>query len=399
VTETAEGPLAGLRVLDLATIFAGPFTATLLGDFGAEVIKVEHPRRGDPLRTQGQSKDGVGLWWKSVSRNKLCVTLDLSKPEGQDILRRLAAAADVLIENFRPGVMERWSLSYADLSSVNPGLVMLRVTGFGQFGPYSQRAGFGTLAEAMSGFAHITGESEGPPTLPPLALADGIAGLAGAAAVMFALRHRDQGGGGQEIDLSLLEPILTVLGNQPIVYDQLGEVQGRVGNRTPISAPRNTYRTREGRWVAVSASADTVAARVLTLVGRPDLTEQLWFATGGGRAEHADELDAAVAAWIAARDSDEVVREFEAAGAAVAPIYDVADVMADPQVKALEAITTVEDEELGPIKMQNVMFRMLRTPGRIRWTGRRLGQDNELIYGRLGIGSDRLDELKVAGVI
>jgi crotonobetainyl-CoA:carnitine CoA-transferase CaiB-like acyl-CoA transferase len=399
VTEPAEGPLAGLRVLDLATIFAGPFTATLLGDFGAEVVKVEHPRRGDPLRTQGQSKDGIGLWWKSVSRNKLCVTLDLSKPEGQEILRRLAAEADVLIENFRPGVMERWNLAYSNLSSVNPGLVMLRVTGFGQFGPYAQRAGFGTLAEAMSGFAHITGEPDGPPTLPPLALADGIAGLAGAAAVMFALRHRDQGGRGQEIDLSLLEPILTVLGNQPIVYDQLGDVQGRVGNRTPISAPRNTYRTREGRWVAVSASADTVAARVLTLVGRPDLTLQSWFGTGGGRAEHADELDAAVAAWIAARNTDEVVREFEAAGAAVAPIYDVADVVADPQVKALEAITTVEDEDLGPIKMQNVMFRMLSTPGRIRWTGRRLGQDNERVYGRLGIGADRLEELKAAGVI
>jgi crotonobetainyl-CoA:carnitine CoA-transferase CaiB-like acyl-CoA transferase len=386
-------------VLDLATIFAGPFAATLLGDFGAEVIKVEHPRRGDPLRTQGQSKNGVGLWWKSVSRNKLCVTLDLSRAEGQAILRQLAAGADVLIENFRPGVMERWNLSYASLSSLNPGLVMLRVTGFGQFGPYAQRAGFGTLAEAMSGFAHITGEPDGPPTLPPLALADGIAGLAGAAAVMFALRHRDLGGSGQEIDLSLLEPILTVLGNQPIVYDQLGEVQARIGNRTPISAPRNTYRTREGRWVAVSASADTVAARVLALVGRPDLSQQPWFRTGGGRAEHADELDAAVAGWIATRDSDEVVREFEAAGAAVAPIYDVADVIADPQVKALEAITTVDDEDLGPMKMQNVMFRMLGTPGRIRWTGRRLGQDNELVYGRLGIASERLSELRAAGVI
>jgi crotonobetainyl-CoA:carnitine CoA-transferase CaiB-like acyl-CoA transferase len=386
-------------VLDLATIFAGPFTATLLGDFGAEVIKVEHPRRGDPLRTQGQSKDGHGLWWKSVSRNKLCVTLDLSKVEGQEILLQLAAGADVLIENFRPGVMERWNLPYERLSAVNRGLVMLRVTGFGQSGPYSQRPGFGTLAEAMSGFAHITGQPEGPPTLPPLALADGIAGLAGAAAVMFALRHRDFGGTGQVIDLSLLEPILTVLGNQPTVFDQLGEVQGRVGNRTPISAPRNTYRTREGRWVAVSASADTVAARVLALVGRPDLTEKPWFQTGGGRAAHADELDSAVGAWIAARDSAEVVRAFEGAGAAVAPIYDIADVMADPQVKALEAITTVDDEDLGPIKMQNVMFRMLGTPGHIRWSGRRLGQDNELVYGRIGIGPERLAALRSAGVI
>jgi len=251
----------------------------------------------------------------------------------------------------------------------------------------------------MSGFAHITGQPDGPPTLPPLALADGIAGLAGAAAVMFALHHRQRTGEGQVIDLSLLEPILTILGNQPTVYDQLGIVQQRIGNRTPTSAPRNTYKTRDGRWVAISASADSVAKRVLGLVGRPDLAAQPWFQTGGGRAQHADELDEPVAAWIAARDLAEVLGGFEEAGAAAAPIYDIADVMSDAQVQALEAITTVEDDDLGPIKMQNVMFRMLTTPGRINWAGRRLGQDNELVYSRLGIGPERLAELRSLGVV
>src|SRR5918911_1568429 len=271
-------PLAGVRVLDAATLFAGPLVATFLGDFGADVIKIEHPK-GDPIRTHGYAKNGVPLWWKMVGRNKRAITLNFSKPDGQALLCELVKTADVLIENFRPGTLERWGGGPDRLMAANPRLVLVRTTGFGQFGPYAQRPGFGTLAESMSGFAHITGQPDGPPTLPPLALADGIAGLAGAAAVMFALHHRARTGQGQVIDLSLLEPILTVLGNQPTVYDQLGIVQQRIGNRTPTSAPRNTYKTRDRRWVAVSASADSVAERVLRLVGRPDLTSQPWFKT------------------------------------------------------------------------------------------------------------------------
>ncbi|HET9016751.1 MAG TPA: CoA transferase [Thermomicrobiaceae bacterium] len=395
----APGPLAGIRVLDIATLFAGPMIAAFLGDFGADVIKVEHPT-GDSVRRHGYTKDGVSLWWKVIGRNKRAVTLNLSRPEGQELLLRLVADADVLIENFRPGTLERWNLGPERLLAVNPRLIVARVTGFGQVGPYAGRPGFGTLAESMSGFAHITGEPDGPPTLPPFALADGIAALAGTSAVAFALFSRDaRGGTGQVIDLAIIEPILALLGPQPTVYDQLGIVQGRTGNRSSSNAPRNTYRTRDGRWVAVSTSAQSIAERVMRLVGRPDLIDQPWFATGGTRAEHADELDAAVGGWIARHDLDEVMRAFEAAEAAVAPIYDVADVMRDPQYAALASIVELPDEDLGTLKLQNVLFRMLGTPGAVRWAGRRLGQDNAAVYGELGLSAERLAELRAKGVI
>ena len=393
-----SGPLAGLRVLDVATLFAGPLAATMLGDFGAEVIKIEHPR-GDPVRGHGASKNGVGLWGKVIGRNKAAITLYLGAPEGQELFRRLVADADVVIENFRPGTLERWGLGYDELSTVNPGLVLARVTGFGQTGPYAKRPGFGTLAEAMSGFAAITGEPDGPPTLPPFGLADGIAALTAAFAIMTALRARERTGRGQVVDLAIIEPILTVVGPQPTVYDQLGVVQPRYGNRSSNNAPRNTYRCRDGQWVAISTSAQSIAERVMRLVGRPEFLDEPWFASGAERAEHADELDAAVAAWIADRDRDEVVAAFEKAEAAVAPIYDVRDVLTDPQYAALGSITTVDDEELGPLRMQNVLFRLSDTPGEIRTAGPRLGQHTAEILGRYGVTAERLADLRERGVV
>ena len=397
---TSTGPLTGLRVLDLGTVYAAPIAAMLLGDYGADVIKVEHPR-GDPARTHGWNREGHGLWWKVIARNKRTVTLNFSKPEGQDILKRLVAGADVLIENFRPGVMEKWNLGPDDLFAINPHLVILRVTGFGQTGPYAKRRAFGTLAEAMSGFAHQTGQEDGPPTLPPFGLADGVAGITGALAVMLALYHRDAGGGaGQVIDVSLLEPLLGILGPGPTVFDQLGVIAGRHGNRSPNNAPRNTYLTRDGRWVAISASATSVAERVMRLVGRPDIAEKPWFSSAGERSRRSEMLDAAVAKWIMARDLDEVVRAFEEAGAALAPIYDVEQLVNDPQVIARDAITTVHDEDLGTLKMQNLMFRLGVTPGQIRRPGRRLGQDNAEVYGELlGLDGDKLDRLREEGVL
>jgi formyl-CoA transferase len=276
---------------------------------------------------------------------------------------------------------------------------MLRTTAFGQFGPYAHRPGFGTIAESMSGFAAITGQPDGPPTLPPFGLADGIAGLAGTIATMFALYNRDaRGGAGQVVDLAIIEPILTILGSQPTVYDQLGIIQQRTGNRSANNAPRNTYRTRDGKWVAISTSAQSIADRVLRLVGHPEVLDEPWFRSGAERARHADALDAMVGSWIAERDQDEVIRAFEAAEAAVAPIYDVADVMVDPQFAALESILDMPDEDLGSVKMQNVLFRMLGTPGRIRWTGRRIGQDTDAVLGELGIPPERVAELRTQGV-
>jgi formyl-CoA transferase len=391
--------LEGLRVIDAATLFAGPLAATILGDFGADVIKVEHPK-GDPVRNHGYQKNGVPLWWKMIGRNKRAVTLNLSKPDGQAMMRRLLETADVLIENFRPGTLERWDLSPERLHDKNPGLVIARVTGFGQEGPYRNRPGFGTLAEAMSGFASITGEPDGPPTLPPFGLADGITALATAVATMIALRAREQTGRGQVVDLAIIEPILTLLGPQPIWFDQLGIIQQRTGNRSVNNAPRNTYRTRDGRWVAISTSAQSVAERVMKLVGHPDVIDQPWFASGAERAQHADELDEKVGGWIADRDCDHVIKAFEEADAAVAPIYDIRDVMSDPQYRALGSIATVQDDELGPVKMQNVMFRMSETPGQIHWAGRAIGADNEEVYREfLGLGADDLRELREKGVI
>ena len=394
-----RGPLTGLRVLDISTVYAAPITAMLLGDFGAEVVKVEHPN-GDPARTHGWSKDGHGLWWKVIARNKRTVTLNLGKPAGQDLLRRLVSGTDVLVENFRPGVLEKWNLDPDDLQEINPRLVVLRVTGFGQTGPYARRRAFGTLAEAMSGLAHQTGHEDGPPTLPPFGLADGVAGITGAFAVLTALYHRDTNGGrGQVIDLSLLEPLLGILGPGPTAYDQLGAIPGRHGNRSPNNAPRNAYLTRDGRWVAISASATSVAERVMRLVGRPDVIAQPWFSSAGERARRAEQLDQAVSAWIRDRNFDDVVAAFTQAGAALAPIYDVEQLTEDPHVQAREVITTVDDEDLGPLRMQNLMVRLLGTPGRIRFPGRRLGQDNEEIYGELGLDGDDLAKLREEGVI
>lgn len=402
-TDSPSGatPLAGLRVLDVATLFAGPVIATLLADFGADVIKVEHPR-GDALRTFGWQKNGLSLWWALISRNKRCVTLNLGRPRGQDLLKQLVADADVLIENFRPGTMERWGLGYDDLKAVNPRLIMVRVTGFGQDGPYRDRPGFGTLAEAMSGFAHINGYPDGPPTLPPLALADSVCALFGTLATMFALYHRDAKGDntGQVIDLSIYEPLFWILGPQALAYDQLGIVQGRTGNRAPFAAPRNAYQAKDGSWLALSASSQSIAERVMRLVGREDLIAAPWFQGHGGRVEHADELDEVIGAWIGERSSEEVLQTFAEFQAAIAPIYSIAEIFRDPQYRARGTITTVDDPRLGPVKIQNVVPRLSKTPGRLRHLGPELGEHNREVYVEtLGYDESELAAWRVDGII
>lgn len=391
--------LNDIKVIDIATLFAGPMAATMLADFGAEVIKIEHPKNGDPVRTHGSSKNGVGLWWKMLARNKKSVTLYLGSPEGQQIFKQLIKDADVVIENFRPGTLEKWGLGYDELAKINPKLVLARVTGFGQIGPYASRPGFGTLAEAMSGFASITGTPDGPPTLPPFGLADGISALTTAYAIMTALHAREHTGKGQVIDLAIIEPILTVLGPQVIAYDQLGEIQQRRGNRSSNNAPRNTYVTSDGKWVAISTSAQAIAERVMHLVGRPELIAEPWFASGAERAKRADILDEAVGGWIKQRTRDEVIAEFEKAEAAVAPIYDITDIFKDEQFAALGTIKTVEDDELGPVKFQNVLFRLSDTPGEIRTAGPSLGKHTAEVLTSLGISAEAQAELKTKGII
>jgi crotonobetainyl-CoA:carnitine CoA-transferase CaiB-like acyl-CoA transferase len=391
--------LEGLRVLDVSTILAGPLCCQILGDHGADVIKIEHPRAGDSMRGHGPSKDGVPLWWKEISRNKRTVALDLKSASGAEVLRRLVADADVLVENFRPGTLEKWGLGPDELMRANPGLVVARITGWGQTGPYASRAGFGTLAEAMSGFAAATGEADGPPTLPTFGLADSICGIAASSAILMALRHRDATGEGQVCDLSILEPIMTAAGPAPTYYQQLGTIEERHGNRSTSNAPRNTYRTADDKWVAVSTSAQRIAERVMRLVEHPEVIDEPWFASGHGRVQHVDELDEYVGSWIAARSRDEVIKAFTEAGAAVAGVYDARDLTEDEHIRETQMLTEVEDEDLGPVLQHNVMWRLGRSPGRIRFTGRRLGQDTDAVLGELGYGDDEIDALRKEGAI
>ncbi len=360
--------LDGLRVIDMATVFAGPGAARHLADFGADVIKVESPA-GDGVRRMGwfPPEGGDSYTWKLLGRNKRATVLDLKSDAGRDAMLTLASTADVLVENFRPGTLERLGLGPDVLLARNPRLVVLRVTGFGQDGPYAARPGFATMAEAMSGFAAINGEPDGPPLLPPIALTDEVAALAGAFAVMVALRHRDATGEGQVIDVNLLESMLQMMSALPSAAAHLDYEQPRLGSGIPYTVPRGTYRCADGRWVAISTSTESIAHRVLELLGLGDDTR---FATFEGRAAHREELDQAVAEWIGARPSHEVLAAFEQAQAAIAPVYSMHDLLADPHVRARGVFVEVDG-----VVMQAPVARMSRTPGEVRWVGRPLGAD------------------------
>jgi len=396
----AVGPLSDVRVLDIASFMAAPMAAMWLGDFGADVVKVEHPN-GDPIRSWGNAKNGVPLFWKMVGRNKRSIGIDLHEAAGQALLLDLCTTADVVVENFRPGTLERWNLGYDRMRERNPALVLLSVSAFGQTGPYSSRAGFGTLAEAMSGYADITGQLDGPPTLPSFALADSITGLCGAYAVMVALHERALGSGeGQRIDLALYEPLLTVLSHIFVDYDQLGLIAERLGSRLPLAAPRNVFRTLDETWVAMSCSAQSVFERACAVIGREDLIQDERFVTNRSRIENVDQIERYFAEWIGQKTEEEVLRQFTDAGAAIAPVYTVADVFKDPHFQARENIVAVEDAELGTIRMQNVTPKLSRTPGEIRHAGPRNGEHaEEVLREWLGLAPEAIQRLRSAGVI
>jgi len=394
-------PLRGIRVIDAATLAAGPMVATMLGEFGAEVIKVEQPGAGDPLRTWGELKDGVGLFWKSMSRNKQCVTLDLRDADGQELFHRLLDVSDVFVANNRPSALVKWGLDYESVHAAHPRVVMLHVSGYGLGGPKSDRPGFGTLAEAMSGFAHVTGQPDGPPTLPPFFLADGVAAQSATAAVMLALYHRDvHGGGGQLIDVNLIEPLARLIETATLAYSHLGKIPGRVGNLLPASAPRNAYRTRDGRWLAISSASQNIALRLFRVIGRPDLVDDPHYADPVQRQERAYEVDELVAGFIAARTLDEVMDTFEQAEVAAAPVYDAQQLLADEHLRARGSFLKVDDPDLGTMTVQAPVVRLSETPGVVEHLGRGLGADNDAVFGGLlGLDAARLAALRSAGTI
>ncbi|MBN2622044.1 MAG: CoA transferase, partial [Acidimicrobiales bacterium] len=395
------GPLRGLRVVEAATLAAGPMVGTALGEFGAEVIKVEAPGSGDPMRTWGKRRDGIGLVWKSVSRNKRCVTLDLRTREGQTLFHRLLDVSDVLVVGNRPSALERWGIDYASVHAAHPHVVMAHITGYGSGGPNSDRPGYGTLAEAMSGFAHVVGQPDGPPTLPPFMLADGVASLAATYAVMMALYHRDvRGGEGQLVDVNLIEPLARLIESSTLAFDQLGTSPGRVGNRLDASAPRNAYRTADGRWIAVSSASPSIAVRVFRAIGRADLADDPGYVDPVRRQERAGEVDDLVASWVAERTLDEAMAVFEAAEVTAAPVYDAEQLLADEHLRARGTYVRVVDDDFGPVTVQAPVARLSATPGRVEHLGRALGADNDAVYGDLlGLDPDRLADLRAASVI
>lgn len=396
------GPLTGLRVLDIATIIAGPSAAALLADYGADVVKVELPGAGDGARGFPPFKDGKPLWWKVTNRGKQFVTLDLRKPEGVELLLRMLPRFDALVENFRPGTLDKWGLSKEALWAAQPRLVILRATGFGQTGPYRDRPGFARVFEAMGGLTHITGEADGEPMHAGYPVADNVGGLFGAVGLLAALwrRARDPGAPGEEIDLSLTEATLKLLEFLPIEYDQLGVVRQRSGNANQYSAPAAVYRTRDGRWVSLAGSTNALFACNCRAIGRPDLVTDPRFAHNAQRVQHAEELNGIFARWCLERSLGEVMAAFDDAKGTIAPIYSIDQIEADPQMQARHAICDVPDADFGSVRMANVVPRFASDPGEIRHSGGDLGQDNARFYAdELALPAEEFERLHAAGVI
>jgi len=401
---TAQGPLAGLKVLDLSIIVAGGTASSLMADFGAEVVKVERPGTGDPLRNWGPFANGVSLWWKVHSRNKKSITLNLGTPEGQDLLKRLVVEADALIEGFRPGAMEKWGLGPDDLLAVNPKLVMLRYSGFGQTGPYKDRPGFGTIAECMSGYIGMTGFPDTPPNLPPIPLADEIAGVFGAMAGMMALYHRDASGNpdtkGQVVDVSLFEPLFRLCIPHITMFDMLGINRERVGNDFPDAAPRNLYKTGDDRWLGLSATSQSTFESLAKAMGMPDLIDRPEFKDNAARLDNREVLNDELQGWLDQRDLQETMDQLIPSGGVVGPVYDAPQIMADPHYLAREDIIDIDDPELGKTKMLGVVPKFSETPGSVQHAGPTVGEHNQHIYSSwLGLPADKLSQLSEEGTI
>jgi len=395
-SKTAHPPRAldGVRVLDISNFLAAPLCGMLLADHGADVLKVERPGVGDEIRRWGESKDGVGLYYKVINRGKRSITLDLRTPFGVKIIKELVKDVDILIENYRTGTLEKWGIGWDVLKEINPGLVMVRVTGFGQTGPYRHRPGFGTLAEAYAGYAFISGQPDQPPLLPGFALGDASTGMMAAFLAMVAFQEKQRSGQGQVVDLAIYETLLTLIGPHVVNYDQLGQIQQRNGSRLPFTAPRNTYQTRDGKWIAIAGSSQVAFERICYLLKRPDLIDDPRFVNNRARLDHDKALDVELQAGVQTFDLEDLLRRSDEEGATIAPVNDVSMIFEDPQIKARQNIVRVDDEELGgQIGMQNVVGQLSKTPGRIDHAGPSIGQHNHQVFIELlGLTKEELLE-------
>jgi len=394
-------PLKGVRVIDAGNMVAAPFATVLLADFGADVIKIEHPKYGDGQRKLEPIKDGIPLWWKSVARNKRCITLDLGKPEGSALFKQLIKGKDVIVENYRPGTFEKWGIGADVIRGIDPRIILLRISGFGQTGPYKERAGFGRVAEAMSGLTNLIGEPDGPPMSPGYPLGDLISGIFGSLSVMMALYHRDvRGGAGQVIDLALFEAVFRFLDFDPIQYDQMKTVHMRTGNRVAYVAPSSMFRTKEGKYLTLAASTQSVWLRLAEAIGRKELTTDPKFIDNPARVVNSVEINGIVGDWIGKHTRQEVIEQFDKFGVAYSAVFDMEDAFRDIQYRAREAMVRVPDPDLGEAIVQNVVPKFSATPGSVDFLGPPMGAHNEEIFcGELGLSKERLAELKAVGVI
>lgn len=399
-SDLERGALADLRVLELGSMLAGPFCGTLLGEFGAEVIKVEKPGRGDALREWPPSKDGVALWWRSMSRNKRLVTLDLSRPEARATARSLIARSDVVVENFRPGTLERWGYGPEEMLEGIPHTVWVRVSGYGQTGPYAERGGYATVAEAFSGLSSISGYPDRGPMVSPYPLGDYLAGTFAALGAMIALNHRRRTGRGQVVDVSLFEPFFRTLEAMVLRYDQLGEKKPRLGNQMEEDVPRNLYATADGGAIAISSGSQAIFENLADAMDRPDLKRDPRFGSAEQRVRNRDAIDAIVAEWMRSLPTSEAMRRLEAHRMVAGPVWEVDRILDDPHYAARRAIVTLADERLGPLRVPAPVPKLNRTPGQVHWGGGELGADNEHVYRELlGMAPSALERLRSQGIV
>ncbi len=393
-------PLQGVRVIELGTLIAGPFCARLLAEFGAEVIKIEPPGGGDPLRKWRKLHDGTSLWWYAQARNKKSVTLDLKHREAQEIVRRLARDADIVVENFRPGAMEKWGLGWNDLSGINPRLIMVRLSGFGQTGPYRDRPGFGAIGESMGGLRYVTGHPDRPPVRVGVSIGDSIAALHGVIGALMALHHRNVNGGrGQFVDVALYEAVFNMMESVLPEYDMFGFVRERSGASLPGIVPSNTYVTRDGKYVVIGANADSIFKRMMNAIGRSDLADDPALAHNDGRVARTGEIEKVIGDWVAGHDLDRVLEVLEKADVPSGKIYDIADIVRDAHYAAREMIGSYQLKDGKSLKLPGIVPKLSETPGETKWVGPALGEHTAEVLSALGYGVEQQRELKKRGVI